>query len=184
MHLQIFQFCSQTLLNYGLTKSLFAAMLITLGGAVDVPSVGLNVPGVQPASIHNSTKVKALYLTGWTVGSEKNVNHYVDLANSTEINAYVVDIKDDDGFVGYESQIPAVREISGWKKKYNADKMLAAFHQNGIRVIGRIVCFKDPVLSAKRTELAIRDARGGVWKDKKNRTWLNPYNQKSWPYLM
>jgi len=51
-------------------------------------------------------------------GSDERLQHYVDLANRTEINAYVVDIKDDDGYVGYESNIPAVREIGAWKSKY------------------------------------------------------------------
>ena len=66
-------------------------------------------------------KVKALYLTGWTVGSTKRVDHYVELAKNTEINSYVIDIKDDDGYVGYESNVPAVKENGAWKKKYDAD---------------------------------------------------------------
>ena len=133
-------------------------------------------------------KVKALYLTGWTVGSEKKVNHYVELAKNTEINSYVVDIKDDDGYVGYESQLPEVREINGWMKKYDADKVLKAFHDNNIHVIGRIVCFKDTVLSSAKPELAIKDKRGGLYKTKntdgKTITWLNPYEKGSWSYLI
>ena len=50
-------------------------------------------------------KARALYLTGWTVGIPENVEKYIDIAKDTEINSYVIDIKDDDGFVGYESQI-------------------------------------------------------------------------------
>ncbi|HOM03050.1 MAG TPA: putative glycoside hydrolase [Acetivibrio sp.] len=136
----------------------------------------------QPAK--KDIKVKALYLTGWTVGSDDRVQHYIDLANSTEINAYVVDIKDDDGYVGYESNIPAVREIGGWKSKYNADKVLKAFHDNNIHVIGRLVCFKDPVLSSKKPELAVKSVNGGSWRDNHNLTWLDPYNKDSWPYLI
>ncbi|MCX8132126.1 MAG: putative glycoside hydrolase [Clostridia bacterium] len=129
-------------------------------------------------------KAKALYLTGWTVGSMKNVEHFVELAKTTEINSYVVDIKDDDGLVGYESSIPAVREIKAWEKKYNVDKVIKAFHDNGIHVIGRVVCFKDPILSSKRPDLAIKHANGGLWKDRKKLTWLNPYNRDSWPYII
>jgi len=129
-------------------------------------------------------KVKALYLTGWTVGIMDNVNHYIELAKTTEINAYVVDIKDDDGFVGYESNVPMVREIGAWKNKYDADKVLKAFHDNDIYVIGRLVCFKDPILSSKKPELAVKNSSGGVWKDNHNLTWLNPYNKDAWPYLI
>lgn len=133
-------------------------------------------------------KVKALYLTGWTVGNMANVNHYVDLAKSTEINSYVVDIKDDDGLVGYESSIPAVREIKAWENKYDVDKVIKAFHDNNIHVIGRVVCFKDPYLSSKKPELAVKNVNGGLFKsrstDGKMITWLNPNNKDSWPYLV
>lgn len=129
-------------------------------------------------------KVKALYLTGWTAGSEKRVNHFIDVAKNTEINSYVVDIKDDDGYVGYESNIPAVREIGAWKKKYDVDKVIKAFHDNNIHVIGRLVCFKDPVLSSKREDLAVKNVNGGLWRDNHKLTWLNPYNKESWPYII
>lgn len=129
-------------------------------------------------------KVKALYLTGWTVGSTDRVNHYINLAKTTEINSYVVDIKDDDGYVGYESSIPAVREIGAWKKKYDVDKVLKAFHDNDIHVVGRLVCFKDPVLSSKRPDLAVKNINGDMWRDNHKLTWLNPYNRDSWPYII
>ncbi len=131
----------------------------------------------------SSVRVKALYLTGWTVGSSKKVEHYVELANTTEINSYVVDIKDDDGYVGYESQVPEVQANGTWKKKYNPDNMLKAFHDNDIYVIGRIVVYKDPVYSLKRPDLAIKHVNGGLWKGNKQ-TWLNPYNKGNWDYTI
>lgn len=145
-----------------------------------------DIPEVKPPA--DDIKVKALYLTGWTVSSTKKLEHFVELAKNTELNSYVVDIKDDDGYVGYESQVPEVREVGGWMKKYDADKVLKAFHENGIHVIGRIVCFKDTILSSKKPELAIKDKRGGLYKTKntdgKMITWLNPYEKGSWSYLI
>jgi len=144
----------------------------------------LNVRDLQLKPKGEQIKVKALYLTGWTVGSMDRVNHYINLAKTTEINSYVIDIKDDDGYVGYESNIPAVREISAWKKKYDVDKVLKAFHDNDVHIIGRLVCFKDPVLSSKRPELAVKNVKGGLWRDNHKLTWLDPYNRDSWPYLI
>jgi len=122
-----------------------------------------NAEGTEPGEKEEERiKVKALYLTGWTAGSSQKLEHYVELANATEINAYVVDIKDDDGYVGYESQVPEVRENGTWKKKYDAEKVLKAFHDNGIYVIGRLVVFKDPVYSLKRPDLAVKHVNGAV----------------------
>jgi hypothetical protein len=129
-------------------------------------------------------RVKALYLTGWTAGSTKNIEHYIELAKTTEINAYVVDIKDEDGYVGYESQVPEVVENKTWRKKYNPERLLEAFHDNDIYVIGRLVVFKDPVYSLKRPDLAIKHVNGKVWKDKDDISWLNPYNKETWDYII
>lgn len=129
-------------------------------------------------------EVKALYLTGWTAGSTARVDHFVELANNTEINSYVIDIKDDDGLVGYESQVPEVKANGTWKKKYNPEKVLKSFHDNNIYIIGRLVAFKDPVYSIKRPDLAIKNTSGGLWKDDKKKSWLNPYNKDNWAYLV
>lgn len=142
-------------------------------------------PTPTPAPVPKTApKVKALYLTGWTVSNMNNVKHYVNLANTTEINSYVIDIKDDDGYIGYESQIPAVREINAWQPKYDVDKVVNEFKSNNIHLIGRIVCFKDPILSSKRPDLAVKNSSGGLWRDNHKLTWLNPYNKDSWPYII
>lgn len=161
------------------------AQLNTANTAVSPTPVATPTPEPTPTQVpKKDIKAKALYLTGWTVGNMKSVNHYIDLANETEINAYVIDIKDDDGYVGYESQVPAVRDLRAWQSKYDVDKVVKAFKDNNVHLIGRIVCFKDPVLSSKRPDLAVKHANGGLWRDNHNLTWLNPYNKDSWPYIV
>lgn len=158
------------------------------GDASPAPDASASPDASSDNKAGKNIKAKALYLTGWTVGNPERVQHYIDLAKNTEINSYVVDIKDDDGYVGYESNVPAVKEAGAWKKKYNADEVLKAFHDNDVHVIGRLVCFKDPVYSAKNPKLAIKKTDGSVWKENlgggKTASWLNPYNQESWEYLV
>lgn len=144
-------------------------------------------PGSSDKAVGNENtppKVKALYLTGWTAGSTARVDHFIELAKNTEINSYVIDIKDDDGLVGYESQVSEVKANGTWKKKYNPEKTLKAFHDNDVHIIGRLVAFKDPVYSIKRPDLAIKNVGGGLWKDNKKMSWLNPYNKDVWVYLV
>lgn len=141
----------------------------------------------SPKTANKDIKVKALYLTGWTVGNKSKRDDFIELAKTTEINSFVVDIKDDDGMVGYESNIPTVREAGTWKEKYNAEQVLKEFHENNIHVIGRIVCFKDPAYSIKKPELAVKHINGGLWKENKKSeeiTWLNPDKRETWPYLV
>lgn len=129
-------------------------------------------------------KVKALYLTGWTVGIPENVDKFIDIAKDTEINSYVIDIKDDDGFVGYESQIPKVRELGTWKYKYDAKSVLKKFKDNGIHLIGRLVCFKDPQFSSKHPEWAVKMADGSLYREINGATWIDPYRREAWPYII
>lgn len=106
-------------------------------------------------------KVKALYLTGSTVA--KSLDHYIDLANKTELNSLVIDIKEN-GIINYESQIPLAQELSLYKKVYDVKEVLEKCHDNDIYVIGRIVVFRDNNLSNKKPEYAIKKPNGDLWK--------------------
>jgi hypothetical protein len=140
--------------------------------------------GHAPSGNYTSDEVKGLYISGWNVGEPNVLKHFIDLANGTEINTYVIDIKEDDGLVSYPSQVKQVKKLKNWVKKYDPVYTLNQFHKNNIRVIGRIVCFKDPVLPLKRPDLAIKDKNGQVWKDNTGISWLNPYKKANWRYLL
>jgi len=142
---------------------------------------------VMPMSKPNSKNIRALYLTGWTIGRQSKLDHYVWLAKHSSINAYVIDVKGDDGFVAYKSNIPMVKALKNSENAYNVQKVVSTLHANGIYVIGRVVCFKDPQLSKKRPDLAVQDKKGGLFYSKSNGkmiTWLNPADKDSWPYLV
>jgi len=129
-------------------------------------------------------KVRAVYLTGWSAGNMNKIQQIINLSKTTELNAVVIDIKDDDGKVGYDTSIKEVRDIGAYEKKYDVDKALKVLHENNIYVIGRLVCFKDPVLPNKRLDLAYKSVNGGVWRDNKGRAWINPFNKDSWDYII
>jgi len=133
---------------------------------------------------YSSEAVKGLYISSWKIGDQNVLKHFIDLANRTEINTYVIDVKEDDGYVSYPSQVTQVKKLKTCVKKYDPIYTLNQFHKNNIRVIGRIVCFKDPVLPMKRPDLALKDKNGQIWRDNDGTAWLNPYNKASWRYLV
>ncbi|HEX4562392.1 MAG TPA: putative glycoside hydrolase, partial [Gemmatimonadales bacterium] len=63
----------------------------------------------QPMFV-NSRNVRALYVNAWAFSSPK-LWSLARLADSTEINALVVDVKDDTGCMLYPSQVPTAVEI-------------------------------------------------------------------------
>lgn len=135
----------------------------------------------QPAALPESVKTKALFLSSWPLSNKSTVDHFVNLANTTEINSYVIDIKDDTGYVSYASDVPAVKENKTFQRRFNIDEVVKTFKDNDIYVIGRIVCFKDPLISKKKPELAVKNTSGGLLIHN-GMTWVNAYNKEAWKY--
>jgi hypothetical protein len=128
--------------------------------------------------------VRGIYLNAWASGSTRRIESLIDLARRTEINAFVIDIKDATGFVSHASRVPAVKEVGadGERRIRDLPGLLRRLEAEGIYPIARIVIVKDPLLSQARPELAVQDTAGGVWVDSKKIVWLNLYNEGVWEY--
>ncbi|MCX7921463.1 MAG: putative glycoside hydrolase [Clostridia bacterium] len=126
-------------------------------------------------------KAKAVYLTGISAGVSKKIDQIIEISKKTELNAVVIDIKED-GVVNYKSNVPEVNKNKLYINYYNPEKVIKKLHDNNIYVIGRIVCFKDPGLASKRADLAIKRPNGQLWKESGIIPWTNPYNEEVWKY--
>jgi hypothetical protein len=70
------------------------------------------------------------------------------LARAHQINTVELDVKDEDGLIGYRSSVPlAARTGANGGTHYDPAKTLAELHHLGVRVVGRIVAFRDPKLA-------------------------------------
>ena len=128
--------------------------------------------------------VRGLYVNAWAAGSATRMAALLDLARRTEINAFVIDIKDASGYVSHETDVALAHEVgaTGERRIRDLPALLDRLEAEGIYPIARIVVVKDPVLSAARPELAIQDTAGGIWIDSKEIVWLNPYASDVWEY--
>lgn len=129
----------------------------------------------------NNVKVKAIYLTGISTGNKTFLDKIVKIINTTELNAVVIDVKED-GKVNYESNVALVKETGAYEKLYDPNYVIKTLHDNGIYVIGRIVCFRDDYMAVKRPDLAIKRPDGSIWKENGKIAWTNPYNEDVWNY--
>jgi len=143
------------------------------------PAISLPPPPLgQPPAV-----VRALYGNGWVFGSARFYD-LVRLADSTEINALVLDIKDDTGFLTYRSAVPTAIEIGANSRLRVGDvrERLAVLSERGIHPIARIVVAKDPLLARMKPQWAIHDARGGLWHDRQGNAWVDAYQDSVWSY--
>ena len=91
----------------------------------------------------------------------------LDLAASGRINAVELDIKDEAGVVGYSSAVPLAASTGAAAAHYDARQAIDELHGAGVRVIGRIVCFLDPVLAkwawdSGRPDMVVLDGAGAA----------------------
>lgn len=128
--------------------------------------------------------IRGIYLNAWTAGASGKRRGLLNLARRTEINSFVIDIKDATGYVSQASKVPLAIEAGATQEIRIRDlpgllRLLAA---EGIYPIARIVVAKDPLLPLARPELAVQDSAGGPWRDKKGNTWLNFHLPEVWQY--
>jgi len=142
------------------------------------------------AHVPTPDTLRGLYVNRWAALGRK-LNTLIGVAKKTEINALVIDVKDDRGFVLYRSSVPLAREIgadtadghymSRSRLRAALDTMLA----HDIYPIARIVVAKDPVLARKKLALAIkRKSDRKPWLDKKGNPWLDPHQPAVWQYAV
>jgi hypothetical protein len=131
--------------------------------------------------------VRGLYVNRWAATGTK-VWQLIAVARTTEINALVIDVKDDRGFVLYRSRVPLAHEIGadtvGPLTAARVRALLDTMRVHGIYPIARIVVAKDPLLATRRPDWAIRlkaDPRL-PWHDRQGRPWLDANQRAVWQY--
>ena len=139
------------------------------------------------------TKVKGIYVTGPRAGSA-GMEDLIRLVDETELNAMVIDVKNDEGNVTFKltneeilQDIPVLDQIvqmqAGVRYIRDIQALMQEVKDHDIYTIARIVCFKDPHLAAAQPELALRKPDGKPVTDANGLAWVNPYKQEVWEYL-
>ncbi len=144
----------------------------------------LSQPNTNWGVYKEKVEVKGIFVTGRTFDYGKRIFELIDLVNNTELNAMVIDVKNDKGILSYKSNVNIAKEIGAndvvLSTKFS--ETMEILLQNNIYPIARIVTFKDRIVGSKRPDLVIKHKNGQVWRDNKGNTWLNPFNKESWEY--
>lgn len=130
--------------------------------------------------------VRGIYLNAWASGSSVRSRKAIELAHRTEINAFVIDVKDVSGFVSYATTVPFAREVGAHAEVRIRDiqGLLRRLEAAEIYPIARIVMVRDPILTEARPDLAIQDTAGGAWKDGRGESWANLFSPEVRAYYV
>ena len=126
--------------------------------------------------------VRALYVNRFAAQSAKRMKQLIQMADETEINALVLDMKDEFGLNYKPANAEWARNAGTSGTVRNLPALLDTLRAHKILPIARLVVFKDSVTARLNPEHTIRKQDGSVWRDKKGLAWVNPYDRKIWNY--
>ena len=160
--------------------------------AIGVRAYGYRRLEVTTSTLHGADaqvaltaiRVKALYLSMFGVGDAGLRNAALRLAATTEINALVIDVKGDRGFIAFPRADSLAERVGAQKiiTVKDLDGLIASVHERGLYAIARIVVFKDDLLASARPDLAVHRTNGSLFRDRENLAWTDAYNHEVWDY--
>lgn len=161
----------------------------TLEGVGDGTEVEITAPGFERATAPVATgavpevqlarqMIKAVYANVSLLTTEGGLDSLIEIANTTEINAIVIDVKE--GSIFYDSEVEFFAEAGTIRPFYDLDAILARLEENDIYAIARMVVFQDPLVAEARSDLAVQDVNGGLWVNEQGVAWVSAFNDELW----
>lgn len=127
-------------------------------------------------------EVRAFYLNSGVIGS---VDEYIELAKKSNINAFVVDIKDNTS-PGYASPVMKKLSLTNYKNANNSlegyKEAIGKLKDAGFYVIGRITVFKDSYYVTDHPESAIANTSTGDPFDHNGSWWPSAFRRDVWEF--
>jgi hypothetical protein len=139
--------------------------------------------GGSPSAFTAPEAIRGLYVNRFAAQTRSRLVRLMDIADSTEINGFVVDVKDEFG-LNFESSDPMLQRNagSGMGRVRDMRALTDTLKGRGIVPMARIVVFKDSVAARANPAHTIRGPDGAVWRDEKGLAWVNPYDREIWEY--
>ncbi len=123
---------------------------------------------------------------------------HLDLLETHGMNSMVVDMKDDAGYITYDTDLDLPRKMDAVRERFSLDALVKRAHDAGVYLIGRIVVFQDPRLYRFRDGayavwdgaseapwgnlIPVRSADGELVRHEQREFWVDPYAEDVWRY--
>lgn len=110
---------------------------------------------VVPVQYPDGSKAAHVSTAAWA--NDELRTGVIDLIDRGLIDTVQLDLKDESGTIGYDSQLPKAQEIGAVRPDIDLAEAVADLESRGVRVIGRLVAFRDPVYAAAAWEAGDAD---------------------------
>lgn len=128
--------------------------------------------------------VRAVHIAGDVPADPQRWDYQMRLAENTELNGAMLDLKDEDGLIFYDSQVGIAREAGSVRADWDLPDVVGKLDEQGLYVIGRIVTFQDPRAARSFPDLAVFDSTTGRPYQKAGQYFLDPSNTEARGYAL
>jgi hypothetical protein len=161
----------------------------TIAGAGEGASVRIGASGyasvdatvtngsIAPVTLQ-SQSIKGLYANWSVLTTPGALEDLIEIANTTEVNAIVIDVKQDT--IYFDSQVAFFRDAGTVNPVIDIDEVIRTLEEHDIYAIARIVVFQDPLVANARPDLAVRDVSGGLWVNEMGVAWVSAFKEELW----
>lgn len=125
---------------------------------------------------------RAVHMSGEAIANEFPA--FLEMAMTTELNALMIDLKDESGHIWYNSEDPTAIEVGAVSPVYDLEQVVAQAHDADLYVIGRLVIFQDPVAARGKPSMAVWDSDINGPYSANNQYFLDPTDPEARAYGM
>ena len=123
--------------------------------------------------------VKGIYITFGRLADRAAFESLLQLVEDTELNAVVIDVKSDRGWLAWPSEVPLAQEMGLYREELmDLREAVKMCHDRGIYAIARMVIFKDQPLATARPDWAAKWSNGTLYTDFEGLAWMDPFRQE------
>ncbi len=123
---------------------------------------------------------RAVHISGEAAGD--NIDHFFEMAQDTQLNALMLDLKDESGLVWYDSEDPVAAEVGAIRGVYDLSAIAARAEQEDLYLIGRLVVFSDPTAAIRKPSMAVWDSAANAPYQANDQYFLDPTDPEAQAY--
>ena len=125
---------------------------------------------------------RAVHITGEATGH--SLEAFIEMAESTELNALMVDLKDETGLVWYNSTDATATEVGAIRANFDLGEVARRADEAGLYLIGRLVIFNDPTAAVMKPEMAVWDSATNAPFESRGQYFLDPTDAEARGYAL
>lgn len=142
--------------------------------------VTLDLPGIE-----GGDPIRGVHASGYTWSTPELKDPIMALIAENKINTVELDLKDEGGQIWWATTNELANQIGAVEELWDLATVVDELHALGVRVIGRLVVFRDPVLSDWAVETGnldwiVLNPDGTPYGQYGGYT--NPFNEQVWEY--